>query len=42
MIPKVISLTAHERRILEKSWVKPFAEKIFPLINEEIFFRPLQ
>ena len=31
------SLTARERRMLEKSWAKPFAEKIFPLINEENF-----
>lgn len=33
----MFSLTARERRMLEKSWAKPFAEKIFPLINEEIF-----
>ena len=23
--------------LIEKSWAKPFAEKIFPLINEENF-----
>ena len=33
----MFSLTARERRMLEKSWAKPFAEKIFPLINEENF-----
>ena len=33
----MFSLTVRERRMLEKSWAKPFAEKIFPLINEEKF-----
>ena len=33
----MFSLTARERRMLEKSWAKLFAEKIFPLINEENF-----
>ena len=31
------SLTARELRMLEKSWAKPFAEKIFPRIKEEKF-----
>lgn len=31
------SLTACELRMLERSWAKQFAEKIFPLINEEKF-----
>ena len=31
------SLTARELRMLERSWAKQFAEKIFPLINEEKF-----
>ena len=31
------NLTARERRMLEKSWAKPFAEKIFPLIDESRF-----
>lgn len=30
-------LTARERRALEKSWAKFFAEEIFPLIDEEPF-----
>lgn len=31
------SLTDRERRMLEKSWAKHFAEKIFPQIDEEAF-----
>jgi hypothetical protein len=31
------NLTDRERRFLDKSWAKPFAEKIFPLINETRF-----
>lgn len=30
-------LTDREKRMLEKSWAKPFAEKIFPLIDEDRF-----
>ena len=37
MEDSIFSLTARERRMLEKYWAKPFAEKIFPLINEENF-----
>ena len=29
------NLTARERKILDKSWAKDFAERIFPLINEK-------
>jgi hypothetical protein len=31
------SLTARERRMLEKSWAHEFAEKVFPYINEARF-----
>lgn len=31
------NLTERERRFLEKSWAKPFSEKIFPAIYEEDF-----
>lgn len=31
------NLTERERKFLEKSWAKPFAEKIFPAIHEEDF-----
>ena len=34
---RVNNLTKRERRILEKSWAKPFAEQIFPLIDESKF-----
>jgi hypothetical protein len=30
-------LTERERRFLEKSWAKPFGDRIFPLINESKF-----
>lgn len=30
-------LTARERKALDKSWAKPFAEEIFPMIDEEPF-----
>ena len=30
-------LTDREKRMLEKSWAKPFAERIFPLIDESKF-----
>lgn len=33
----LFNLTERERRMLEKSWAKPFAERIFPLIDEEKF-----
>ena len=31
------NLTVREKKILESSWAKPFAEHIFPAINEERF-----
>ena len=33
----VLNLTQRERRVLEKSWAKTFAEKVFPAIDESIF-----
>lgn len=36
-IDSTFNLTERERRFLEKSWAKPFAEKIFPAIHEEDF-----
>jgi len=33
----VLNLTEREKRFLEKSWAKPFTEKIFPNIDEEPF-----
>ena len=33
----VFGLTEREKRMLEKSWAKPFSERIFPLIDEESF-----
>lgn len=31
------NLTQREKRVLEKSWAKTFAEKVFPAIDENIF-----
>jgi hypothetical protein len=31
------NLTNREKKFLDKSWAKPFAEEIFPAINESIF-----
>lgn len=33
----MFNLTERERKFLEKSWAKAFAEKIFPAIDEDIF-----
>jgi hypothetical protein len=33
----MLSLTERERKFLEKSWAKPFADNIFPAIKEEDF-----
>ena len=30
-------LTEREKRVLDKSWATQFADRIFPLINEERF-----
>lgn len=32
-----LNLTQRERRVLEKSWAGTFAEKVFPVIDENIF-----
>ena len=32
-----LNLTQREKRVLEKSWAKTFAEKVFPAIDENIF-----
>ena len=32
-----LNLTQREKRVLEKSWAKIFAEKVFPAIDESIF-----
>ena len=32
------NLTEREKRMLEKSWAKTFADKVFPAIDEDIFF----
>ena len=37
LIDSTFNLTERERKFLEKSWAKTFADKIFPSINEEIF-----
>ena len=31
------TLTEREKRMLEKSWAKTFADKVFPAIDENIF-----
>lgn len=31
-----LNLTQREKRVLEKSWAKTFAEKVFPAIDESI------
>ena len=31
------NLTEREKRVLEKSWAKTFAERVFPAIAESIF-----
>ena len=33
----LFNLTSRERKMLEKSWAKPFADKIFPKIKEDDF-----
>lgn len=37
LMDSTFNLTDRERRFLEKSWAKDFAEKIFPNIREEDF-----
>lgn len=37
MSDRLNSLTDRERRILDRSWARPFAERIFPMIDETKF-----
>lgn len=37
LIDSTFNLTEREKRVLEKSWAKVFAEKVFPAIDENIF-----
>jgi len=37
LIDSTFHLTEREKRVLEKSWAKVFAEKVFPAIDENIF-----
>lgn len=34
---RTLNLTQREKRVLERSWAKTFAEKVFPAIDESIF-----
>ena len=38
LMDSTFNLTERERKFLEKSWAKAFADKIFPAINEELFY----
>ena len=37
VLDSTFNLTEREKRILEKSWAKTFADKVFPAIDENIF-----
>ena len=37
LMDSTFNLTEREKRFLEKSWAKTFAEKVFPAIDESIF-----
>ena len=37
LMDSTFHLTEREKRFLEKSWAKTFAEKVFPAIDESIF-----
>ena len=37
LMDSTFNLTEREKRFLEKSWAKIFAEKVFPAIDENIF-----
>jgi hypothetical protein len=37
MNDRLNGLTARERRVLDKSWAKPFGDRIFPMIDESKF-----
>ena len=38
VLDSTFNLTEREKRMLEKSWAKIFADKVFPAIDENIFF----
>lgn len=37
LVDSVLHLTKREQNFLEKSWAKTFADKVFPVIDEDIF-----
>ena len=37
LLDSTFNLTEREKRMLEKSWTKTFADKVFPAIDENIF-----
>mgnify|MGYP000503140907 FL=1 len=37
LLDSTFNLTEREKRMLEKSWAKTFADKVFPAIDENIF-----
>lgn len=37
VLDSTFNLTEREKRMLEKSWAKTFADKVFPAIDENIF-----
>ena len=37
LVDSTFNLTEREKRMLEKSWEKIFADKVFPAIDENIF-----
>lgn len=37
LLDSTFNLTEREKRMLEKSWAKTFADKVFPAIDESIF-----
>ena len=37
VLDSTFNLTEREKRMLEKSWAKIFADKVFPAIDENIF-----
>ena len=37
LMDSTFNLTERERKFLEKSWAKTFADKVFPAIDENIF-----
>ena len=38
LLDSTFNLTEREKRMLEKSWAKTFADKVFPAIDENYFF----